>query len=967
MGDGVNVYDVEACLSEFQLKGSTLFNSLRRADEADIQAQFANVLTQLKHIYDVIGDKFNIKEVQVAAVNVRDAIHSFFQKGRKDDFGVHKNLLLLNAAVRYYVDAYLSPSEDLLSSTAGSVESFLSDDSNEERGMYNFVLDLPALIEQQRKQVPDGVQVRGSATINNRRSRMVDGILSSSAPLGGDVLDEPSDRDPLPAGVENLISKFNEGKKSGVLRTKSFVVKNAPRSRVATIYQNRTDSVVVDDGDGGVDEAHRQSLTAEQVKVLQDAIRAGDVERLEQLEPSQEDTISADDVIKKDNGQNFGLVEFSEEINDGKDNESILSREKTRTSSIHSSLSLEPSEGTPDEDDDGHESPSGTEDHFVGGFLTLAVTPPKSEDESIFSWIQPINSLKPSKSTKRTAPIIKMMSKKRMPKALNDRVAFRSSSSNEFDPASVSSSVNASPSQSSLTKDESFGMGGVEISEGDDVVLVMSHPTGEPPTGPPIIKAGTLDLLIEKLANEDVQDPDFVKTFQLVYRCFVSPAELLRRLITRFHLEIDADSPDEEASRLYLDRCGAFIQYRSLNFIKKWVERCWFDFHDEDEMLLLLDEFIVCVKESDLGDRLATQLEACITLAKRDYAEITHAFDPSEIKVKSDLGRKSTATDDPGLRKHPDGSILDDAPAPQTSFRSEGIHMTLGIFASVASYFEELNVMQVARQLTIIDFEFYRRIFRHEIIIFLFGDCRAKGGGQTPIPFRLSAYAKRFNEVSFWVGTEICTCPNLKRRINILGRFIRLAKILCEFNNFNGLMAVLSGIKSASVMRLKKTWAGLTVRQHATVDQLEGLMSSRDNYHNYRQTLLKDYPNFIPFIGLFLKDLTFICEGSQTWISHPASSKMLINFQKFWLLSATLEKVLHFQRRPYVLPFDELTHHYCCHLKHMDEDDIYEYSKLCEPRTQTVVEPKEPSKSHIVDFWRKEDTERSGFLDKWFR
>ena len=47
----------------------------------------------------------------------------------------------------------------------------------------------------------------------------------------------------------------------------------------------------------------------------------------------------------------------------------------------------------------------------------------------------------------------------------------------------------------------------------------------------------------------------------------------------------------------------------------------------------------------------------------------------------------------------------------------------------------------------------------------------------------------------------------LKERVEALTKFIELCQLLFEFNNYNGVNEVLSGINSSPVRRLKKTWA----------------------------------------------------------------------------------------------------------------------------------------------------------------
>ncbi len=64
----------------------------------------------------------------------------------------------------------------------------------------------------------------------------------------------------------------------------------------------------------------------------------------------------------------------------------------------------------------------------------------------------------------------------------------------------------------------------------------------------------------------------------------------------------------------------------------------------------------------------------------------------------------------------------------------------------------------------------------------------------------------RFNKVSMWVKNTIVTTENLKSRTEAVVKFIEVAERLRAMNNFNGIMEILAGLRSAAVHRLKKTW-----------------------------------------------------------------------------------------------------------------------------------------------------------------
>ncbi|RMC08221.1 hypothetical protein DUI87_14462 [Hirundo rustica rustica] len=112
------------------------------------------------------------------------------------------------------------------------------------------------------------------------------------------------------------------------------------------------------------------------------------------------------------------------------------------------------------------------------------------------------------------------------------------------------------------------------------------------------------------------------------------------------------------------------------------------------------------------------------------------------------------------------------------------------------------------------------------------------------------AFTRRFNHVSFWVVREILHAQTLKIRAEVLSHYIKTAKKLYELNNLHALMAVVSGLQSAPIFRLTKTWALLSRKDKATFDKLEYVMSKEDNYKRLRDYIssLKMTP-CIPYLG----------------------------------------------------------------------------------------------------------------------
>uniref|UniRef100_A0A671KDX2 Son of sevenless homolog 1 (Drosophila) n=1 Tax=Sinocyclocheilus anshuiensis TaxID=1608454 RepID=A0A671KDX2_9TELE len=160
-------------------------------------------------------------------------------------------------------------------------------------------------------------------------------------------------------------------------------------------------------------------------------------------------------------------------------------------------------------------------------------------------------------------------------------------------------------------KEEQMRLPGAEVycfAQPDSEENVVFEENVQSKSGIPIIKAGTVLKLIERLTFHMYADPNFVRTFLTTYRSFCKPQELLDLLMERFDIpepkptEADqmamenGDQPLSAELKRFRKEFVQPVQLRVLNVCRHWVEHHFYDFERDAQLLRRLEEFIGMVR-----------------------------------------------------------------------------------------------------------------------------------------------------------------------------------------------------------------------------------------------------------------------------------------------------------------------------------------------------------------------------------
>ncbi|XP_043939801.1 rap guanine nucleotide exchange factor 3 [Protopterus annectens] len=207
-----------------------------------------------------------------------------------------------------------------------------------------------------------------------------------------------------------------------------------------------------------------------------------------------------------------------------------------------------------------------------------------------------------------------------------------------------------------------------------------------------------------------------------------------------------------------------------------------------------------------------------------------------------------------------------------------------------ADMLELYNSRDLANQLNEYDWELFNCIHEVELLHYVFGPQNFRNATTA----NLDRFIRHFNELQFWVVTELCLCSDLNRRAQLLRKFIKVAAILREHKNLNSFFALMFGLSNSAVSRLAKTWERLPNKTKKLYSTFEALLDPSRNHRAYRLTVAKMSPPIIPLLPLLLKDMTFIQVGNKTYVDN------LINFDKMRMIATSVRQVQHCRRQLYV-------------------------------------------------------------------
>lgn len=441
------------------------------------------------------------------------------------------------------------------------------------------------------------------------------------------------------------------------------------------------------------------------------------------------------------------------------------------------------------------------------------------------------------------------------------------------------------------------------------------------------IKAGTLAKLVEHLSpsNGSLEelDPGYLIAFLSTYRTFAKTAEVVDLLLERYQLFLQNDAGEKDE---VVDRVLRGV----VSVCAVWLEQFPVDFDESPKYTCLNRMLSFATKEmkKNHGDELAKKIK--------------HRLDKFQITPFEDQDLDFATFQLPVLSYVNPRDEVDMCPISE-EFPDSNMDLL------------SIEPTHCAEQLTIMDAKLFKKVIAWHCLGCIWGKNKKEGRAPT-----VKATVDQFNAVSLRVTSSILTCSSSKSSgANTRGKYISwwisVAQECRDLKNFSSLKAILSGLQSAPIHRLKKSWSHVSRDNQSLYQELSNIFSEESNQQSSRELLMKEgtakwaqvestsptkkLPNMkkrrsrfmdlgiiqgtVPYLGTFLTDLMMLDTAIPDIIEDG-----LINFEKRRKEFEIIAQIKLFQgaAKNYVIIPDEKFRHWFDNIKTYSEAESYRLS-----------------------------------------
>jgi DNA-binding transcriptional ArsR family regulator len=480
------------------------------------------------------------------------------------------------------------------------------------------------------------------------------------------------------------------------------------------------------------------------------------------------------------------------------------------------------------------------------------------------------------------------------------------------------------------------------------------------------VMGGTLKALIERLTMHDkATDITFSNAFLLNFHLFTTSDQLVELLKKRFSIQPPGDMPLSESElEIWTNRIQVPIRLRVYNVMKTWLEGYFSIEHDQNmrdalmdfaadtmakvmpgpakRMVELINRRFTCGLEGQLQQQQVLRSRRGTIIESQQGQKQLHR--PGLQKTKSygslNFSHKSSSITGSSLFSltmfddNSDSTLTAPPPAP---IIPKSLRQQFKKFTADPNAWQQINLLDIdpvelARQMTLIENSLYCDIAPQEM---LGQEFKKKVGISSAI--HVKAMIQLSTRVTGWIADSVLNEKEAKRRAAVIKYWIKVGDSCLQLQNYNTLMAIRSALDSTGVSRLRRTWDLISTRHKNNLEIMRGATDTSRNFAKYRQRLKGAIAPCLPFLGVYLTDMTFIDDGNSN-VRTTSGGKELINFDKHIKATKVISEIQRFQIPYRLVPVEELQHflHKSLDAIEANDQELYTRSLRLEPREDDI-------------------------------
>ncbi|XP_047741257.1 ral guanine nucleotide dissociation stimulator isoform X2 [Hyalella azteca] len=328
------------------------------------------------------------------------------------------------------------------------------------------------------------------------------------------------------------------------------------------------------------------------------------------------------------------------------------------------------------------------------------------------------------------------------------------------------------------------------------------------------LKAGTLEKLIESLASTETGELEstFVNVFLATFRTFSTVPQVLDLILERYLALMDPLNEEVNVPEHLREEHKKALRLT----LQVWLDMYPEDFNSPPDYACLRKLKLFTeqhLRDSDLHVKAQYKLEKMIREQQESESSLSGVVSCDDVILH--CGRAN------GGLIH----LSSPVPPPYSSFT-------------------DIPVTVFANQLTRMDMILFRNVIAHQCLGSIWGrrDKHSKGTGRGGEAATVTATVDQFNAVSFRVQSTVLLNTELRAtdRAKLLVKWIDIAQELRILKNFSSLKAIIAGLQSNPIYRLKKVWACVPKEKCEVYEELARIFSEENNRLNQRELLMRE-------------------------------------------------------------------------------------------------------------------------------